>query len=179
MPGGDAVLRAGEGVRNVETYGEGVLFRRVVVDFDRAGILTQGVALVSVEVAQVVANDIRTPWPGPRENDGSRHAWKRDGSHHRLHGRRKIRALCLGHYRDKEYRHGDNLANAFVVYEIEELVFDDRAAYVAAKLIEAQRGGQSCKVVLCVHRVIAEIIEGRAVNGVAAGLGDDVHDIPG
>ncbi len=85
----------------------------------------------------------------------------------------------MRHYWYEGDRRGYDLADAFVVREVEELVLDDRAADVAAKLVEAERCGQGCEIVFCVHRVVAEIVEQRAVDGVAAGLGDDVYDVSG
>ena len=62
-------------------------------------------------------------------------------------------------------------AVSLIVHEEEELLFEDRPAEVAAKLVQLQGpDGAAVEVVACIQNLVAEEIERSAVEIVAAAL---------
>ena len=93
-----------------------------------------------------------------------------------LHARR-VRDVALPRFvvRDERYvTQAPGLAKAFVVAEEEELVFADWTAQSSAELVALELGNRCLvKVVARVKSAVADEFEGRAVQSVGAGIGDD------
>src|ERR1019366_5607520 len=178
LVGGNAVLCVGKRGINVIAKGERVFLCDVVINFERSRIFTIGLERRAFENTEISTNDRWLPenWIG--EDSGSKgRIWQGERINAWNHSRHSQSASCRSHNRHGTGRRVGDLADAFIVEEEEQFVFDDGAGDAAAELVQMDRGGAGLEIVFGVEDVVAQEFKQTAVKGVTTRLGDDVDDV--